>query len=118
MHTKDYDMTQLVKNDNVGKKLQQDIIQKCTSAPLVHAMQQVGPLQVGSRFICNDLDLNNFAQDDLYDPKIAVLFGSQYLGSLFKLFPGMPEAVAASYNGGEDNMARWVTRARSRDPTR
>ena len=26
------------------------------------------------------------------------------------------EAVAASYNGGEDNVARWVTRARHKDP--
>jgi soluble lytic murein transglycosylase len=40
------------------------------------------------------------------------------MGNLFKLFPEMPQAVAASYNGGEDNVARWVARARSNDPDR
>ena len=30
----------------------------------------------------------------------------------------MPEAVAASYNGGDENVARWVARARSNDPDR
>ena len=31
------------------------------------------------------------------------------------MFPGLPEAVAASYNGGEDNVARWVRRAGHKD---
>ncbi len=38
--------------------------------------------------------------------------------NLFRQFPDMPEAVAASYNGGEDNVARWVLRAHSNDPDR
>jgi soluble lytic murein transglycosylase len=64
------------------------------------------------------LALRDFKQDDLYNPRIAVLFGSQYMGNLFKQFPNMPQAVAASYNGGEDNVARWTARARSDDPDR
>ena len=43
----------------------------------------------------------------------AILFGSQYIGNLFKLFPNQPAAVAASYNGGEDNMKRWLGRSKS-----
>jgi soluble lytic murein transglycosylase len=68
--------------------------------------------------IASQLGIQNFPQDNLYNPRIAVLFGSQYMGNLFKLFPEMPQAVAASYNGGEDNVARWVARARSQDPDR
>lgn len=64
------------------------------------------------------LSLGDFKQDDLYNPRIAVLFGSQYMGNLFKQFPNMPQAVAASYNGGEDNVARWTARARSDDADR
>ena len=64
------------------------------------------------------LGLRDFKQDDLYNPRIAVLFGSQYMGNLFKQFPNMPQAVAASYNGGEDNVARWTARARTDDPDR
>jgi soluble lytic murein transglycosylase len=64
------------------------------------------------------LGKKSFNQDELYDPGAAILFGSQYLGNLFKQFPGMPQAVAASYNGGEDNVARWTARARTNDPDR
>jgi soluble lytic murein transglycosylase len=68
--------------------------------------------------IATELGRKNFVQDDLYDPATAILFGSQYLGNLFKMFPQQPEAVAASYNGGEDNMKRWMSRSRSDQPDR
>lgn len=68
--------------------------------------------------MATELGLTDFRQDDLYNPRMAVLFGSQYMGNLFRQFPDMPQAVAASYNGGEDNVARWVARARSNDPDR
>jgi soluble lytic murein transglycosylase-like protein/TolA-binding protein len=68
--------------------------------------------------MASELGLTDFRQDDLYNPRMAVLFGSQYMGNLFRQFPDMPQAVAASYNGGEDNVARWTARARSNDPDR
>lgn len=49
----------------------------------------------------------------LYDPATSILFASEYVASLFTLFPTQPEAVAASYNGGEDNMSRWMKRSKS-----
>ena len=66
--------------------------------------------------IAQQLGRENFRQDELYDPPTSVLFGSQYLSNLFKQFPNQPQAVAASYNGGEDNMARWLARAKSNSP--
>ncbi len=68
--------------------------------------------------IAAELLRENFDQDELYNPPTAILFGSQYLADLFKIFPNQPAAVAASYNGGEDNMARWLARAKSDDPNR
>jgi soluble lytic murein transglycosylase len=59
--------------------------------------------------------LNNLQDDDLYRPDISILVGSEYLSELARLFPDLPEAVAASYNGGEDNAARWLKRASQRD---
>ncbi|MBD0325379.1 MAG: transglycosylase SLT domain-containing protein [Pyrinomonadaceae bacterium] len=59
--------------------------------------------------------LNNLQDDDLYRPEISILVGSEYLSELMRLFPNLPEAVAASYNGGEDNAARWLKRAKRRD---
>jgi soluble lytic murein transglycosylase len=63
--------------------------------------------------IAGELYRENFRQEDLYDPSVAILFGSQYMSNLFKMFPGQPAAVAASYNGGEDNVKRWEARSRS-----
>ncbi|MEA2204280.1 MAG: soluble lytic murein transglycosylase [Blastocatellia bacterium] len=61
---------------------------------------------------------SSFRDQDLYEPDMAILFGAQYLSNLFKRFPEMPQAVAASYNGGDENMARWIARAKSNDPDR
>lgn len=63
--------------------------------------------------MAGELQLIHFRQDDLYDPSIAILMGSQYVSGLFTLYPNQPAAVAASYNGGEDNMKRWMGRAKS-----
>ncbi|HXG86675.1 MAG TPA: lytic transglycosylase domain-containing protein [Pyrinomonadaceae bacterium] len=64
------------------------------------------------------LDKPHFKQDELYNPPTAILFGAQYLSDLFKMFPGQPQAVSAGYNGGEDNMTRWLARANSIDADR
>lgn len=63
--------------------------------------------------IAAELGRKDFDQDELYDPSTAILFGSHYTANLFKLFPSQHDAVAASYNGGEDNMQRWMKRSRS-----
>jgi soluble lytic murein transglycosylase-like protein/tetratricopeptide (TPR) repeat protein len=66
-----------------------------------------------SEKIAGELGRASFDQDELYYPPTAILFGSQYVSGLFKMFPNKPDAVAASYNGGEDNMKRWYGRAKS-----
>ena len=68
--------------------------------------------------VAGQLARRDFPQDDLYNADTAILFGSQYLSTLFKQFPGQPQAVAASYNGGPENVARWIARSRSDEPDR
>jgi len=68
--------------------------------------------------IAVQVKLNNFNQDDLYNADTAILFGSQYLANLFQQFPNQPQAVAGSYNGGADNLARWIARSRANEPDR
>lgn len=60
--------------------------------------------------------LRQLRESDLYRPETSILLGSEYLAELVRMFPSTLEAVAASYNGGEDNVARWVKRARHKDP--
>jgi soluble lytic murein transglycosylase len=59
--------------------------------------------------------LGKLSDDDLYRPEISIALAAAYLDELWKMFPGFPEAVAASYNGGEENVARWVRRAVHKD---
>jgi soluble lytic murein transglycosylase len=54
--------------------------------------------------------------EDLYKPGVNIALGSVYIAELQKQFPNLLEAVAASYNGGEDNAARWLKRADSKEP--
>jgi soluble lytic murein transglycosylase len=68
--------------------------------------------------MADEMKIEGFRQDDLYNPPTAVRFGSHYISKIFKDFPNQPPAVAASYNGGEDRMMRWFKRANSDDPDR
>ncbi|HMJ09731.1 MAG TPA: transglycosylase SLT domain-containing protein [Pyrinomonadaceae bacterium] len=54
--------------------------------------------------------------DDLYDPATNIAVGTAYMGDLKDQFDGLYEAIAASYNGGEDNAARWLNRSKPKDP--
>src|SRR5262249_31309962 len=53
--------------------------------------------------------------ESLYQPATNIAVGSAYLGQLSRMFAGLPEAIAASYNGGEDNVARWLGRSNQSD---
>ncbi len=59
--------------------------------------------------------LNSLRENQLYQPDTSIVLGAEYLEYLTKLFPQMLEPVAASYNGGEDNVARWLDRSKRRD---
>ncbi len=61
-------------------------------------------------------NINRLQPEDLYQPSVNIALGSVYIAELQKEFPNLPEAVAASYNGGEDNAARWQKRADSKEP--
>jgi soluble lytic murein transglycosylase len=60
--------------------------------------------------------LNSVRENQLYQPETSITVGAEYLEHLTQLFPKMMEPVAASYNGGEDNVARWLERAKHKDP--
>jgi soluble lytic murein transglycosylase len=62
-----------------------------------------------------DAGQRNVREDDLYRPEVNIPIGVAYIADLARMFPHLPEAVAASYNGGEDNVARWVKRAMQKD---
>jgi len=60
--------------------------------------------------------LGSIRENQLYQPETSIILGAQYLQTLSDMFPKLLEPVAASYNGGEDNVARWLKRANHNDP--
>lgn len=57
----------------------------------------------------------NMKEDDLYKPEVNIAIGTYYIAELKKEFGGLYEAVAASYNGGEDNALRWLNRSNPKE---
>ena len=58
---------------------------------------------------------SNLHPDQLYTPAVNIGIGSAYIGDLKNQFSGLYEAIAASYNGGEDNAARWLARSKPKE---
>jgi soluble lytic murein transglycosylase len=84
------------------------------SAPRARGLLQMTPDQAAK--YAPSVNLRNVSEDDLFKPDVNIILGTAYLGELHRMFPDLPEAIAASYNGGEDNAARWVVRAVHKDP--
>jgi len=59
--------------------------------------------------------ITHLNEESLYQPSVSIAIGCEYLSQLSRMFANLPEAVAASYNGGEDNVARWLVRSKQRD---
>ena len=57
----------------------------------------------------------NLHPDELYSPATNIAVGAAYIADLKSEFGGLYEAIAASYNGGEDNAARWLNRSKPKE---
>ena len=59
--------------------------------------------------------LKQVTDESLYQPAVNIAVGAEYMAQLSRMFAGLAEAIAASYNGGEDNVARWLGRTNQGD---
>lgn len=57
----------------------------------------------------------NISGESLYIPSVNIAIGTVYIAQLKNQFGGLYEAIAASYNGGEDNAARWLDRSNPKE---
>ncbi|MFL6374442.1 MAG: transglycosylase SLT domain-containing protein [Pyrinomonadaceae bacterium] len=53
--------------------------------------------------------------EDLYDPKINIAIACENIADLQREFGTLYEAIAASYNGGDDNAARWLSHTKPQE---
>ncbi|MEJ7622967.1 MAG: transglycosylase SLT domain-containing protein [Pyrinomonadaceae bacterium] len=59
--------------------------------------------------------IGNIQPDDLFVPRTNIAIGTEYIAALKKQFGGLYEAIAASYNAGEDNAERWLARSKPKE---
>jgi soluble lytic murein transglycosylase len=57
----------------------------------------------------------NLQAEQLYKSNVNIAIASVYLADLKQQFGGLYEAIAASYNGGEDNATRWLNRSKPKE---
>jgi soluble lytic murein transglycosylase len=58
----------------------------------------------------------NVQPEDLYDPKTNITIACEEIADHQHQFGGLYEAIAASYNGGDDNAARWLSHTKPKEP--
>ena len=58
----------------------------------------------------------NLKPEDLYDPKTNITIACENLADYQREFGTLYEAIAASYNGGDDNAARWLSHTKPKEP--
>jgi len=54
---------------------------------------------------------SNYQTEDLFRPKVSVIFGSYYLSKMREMFSGDLVAALAAYNGGPGNATQWKSLA-------
>jgi len=64
-----------------------------------------------AEFIAHKSGGTQFELRDLGTPQINIAYGSWYLRYLIGHYNGNQMLAVAAYNAGEDNVAKWVTRA-------
>jgi len=57
--------------------------------------------------IARALDVDDFAQNDLFKPYVSVRFGTYYLGNVLQSFDGNVYYALMGYNGGPGNARKW-----------
>ena len=59
-------------------------------------------------WIAEKLEIDNFTQEQLFDPQTNIRLGCWYLNYLMDKFGGDKVAVLAAYNGGPGNVQKWL----------
>lgn len=70
-------------------------------------LMQISP-QTG-QWASEILEMENYNEEDLFQPDINIEMGTWYINRLFKEFDGELELVLAAYNAGSGNVNKWLT---------
>lgn len=60
------------------------------------------------RWAAQQMGLEGFGEEMLFDPRVNIQIGTWYLSSLSKEFEGQVPVIIAAYNGGRGNVSTWL----------
>ena len=88
-------------------KVESDFDPKAESSAGARGLMQM--IRPTFEWLTGEEHLNeNLSFHDLYDPDVAIRYGTYYLRYLHRTFQNDWHLVFAAYNGGEGNVAKWL----------
>ena len=72
----------------------------------------IGLMQIlektAAQIAIEDLELESFKKDDLYNPETNIKIGLKYFSNLLKEYDYEYDLAIAAYNGGKGNVQKWI----------
>lgn len=69
-------------------------------------LMQIAPIT--GKWASEELNIDDFDVDDLFDPELNIMIGSWYLNVLSQEFDNNLQLILAAYNAGSGNVVRWL----------
>lgn len=69
-------------------------------------LMQIAPIT--GKWASEELNIDDFDVEDLFDPELNIMIGSWYLNVLSQEFDNNLQLILAAYNAGSGNVVRWL----------
>jgi soluble lytic murein transglycosylase len=86
----------------VESKFQENAVSNRGARGLMQIMPATG------QWAAQQMGLEGFKEDMLFDPRVNIQIGTWYLSSLSREFDGQLPVMIAAYNGGRGNVSSWL----------
>lgn len=87
-------------------KVESSFNKEAVSSRDARGLMQIGPTT--GRWAAEVLEIEDYTEDSLFDPKINIKFGTWYIRQLKREFGGDLNLVLAAYNAGSGNVSNWL----------
>ncbi len=82
-------------------RFEYDAVSRKSAKGLMQIMEQT------AYWAANEIGMENFSYDRIFDPEINIEIGCWYLNNLINQF-GSKELALAAYNAGSGNLSKWI----------
>lgn len=76
------------------------------SSKEARGLMQIAPIT--GKWASEELNIEDFTLEDLFDPELNIMVGAWYLNILSKEFDNNLQLILAAYNAGSGNVVQWL----------